>query len=237
VVGPQLTECVRRGRGDTPDEARQRLACRHDVQVRVRPQVEGGQGVVELLAVLPRDQRQHVDLAATLERVDDGRHLVRLGPGAERDDDARLSGAAHTAPRPAPRHAFVCTAKRHAGALSRLTSARRANETAAMSTTVSTSVSRVSAGGVDERSMPATPSARVAIHSRITVPRVEPEPWLSMSWARPFCAGVGCPPRRRRRPLRCVAGPAGGAGWRRGAAPEPAAVPLRAATTLTAASK
>src|SRR5690606_34739191 len=191
-------------------------------QVRVGHEAEGGQGVVELLAVLAGDEREHLEPLGALQGRHHGRHLVRLRPRAEGDDDARAGGRAG---RPGG----------HAGAPSRRTSARRASDTAAISTTVRTRVTSVRAGGVEESSMPATPKARVAVHRRITVPRFEPDLSRSMSWMWSLFARAGFAPRRSLRTVTCVMFTTGRASTRMGATTDTAAVTLRAPITLTAA--
>src|SRR5690606_41653066 len=109
--------------------------------------------------MLARHEGQHLEQAGALQGRDDGRHLVRLRPRAEGDDDARTRGRS-----PA-----------HAGAPSRRTSARRASETAAMRTTVRNRATNISSGGVAETSIPATPKANVAGQRRSPAPRVDPQ--------------------------------------------------------------
>src|SRR5690606_16154809 len=181
--------------------------------------------------VLAAYQRQYLETFVELQRPDDRRHLVGLGPGAERHHD---TGLGSVVPRTAG--AVAAAAVTHAGSSPRCTSANRASETAAMSTTVSTNVKSVSTGGVEESSMPTTPSSNVAVQSRMTVPRFDPERSRRMSWMWSLEASVGSAPRRMRRKVTWVMFTTGRANTSIGATTETAAVTFKAPSTLTAAS-
>src|SRR5690606_31380255 len=130
-----------------------------------------------------------------LERLHHRRHLVGLGAGAEGGHHARA---------PALGRGQGEERAHGVSSPSRLTSARRSSDTAAMSTTVETSVARVRTGGVLESSMPITPSAMVAIQRITTVRRLEPERSRRMSWMWSLAASAGLAPRRRRRSVTWV---------------------------------
>ncbi len=79
-IGPLATHEVVQGREEGRREGREPLVGPHEVQVHIGPDREGGQHLVEHLAMLARDANDRAHLMApTTQFEHDGRHLDRFG--------------------------------------------------------------------------------------------------------------------------------------------------------------
>jgi hypothetical protein len=81
-------------------QAAERLVALHDVEIDVGLDPADAQHLVEKLAMLGRDADARLDVGSGAQGVNHGKHLDRLGPGPEYDDDF-LPG--HSLSRPTPR--------------------------------------------------------------------------------------------------------------------------------------
>ena len=80
-------------------DVKERLPCRHDIQIVIGNNVEETQHLIEHLTVLRRDERPRFDLICmTHELHDNGRHLNRLGTRAKDRHDFDFAGHSSSAP-------------------------------------------------------------------------------------------------------------------------------------------